>query len=214
MPAKFSIARSMRKLANFPNISVGGGDNLNKNFKINDLLLSWSIPITVLIFWYFLTIGQSSASLFPPPGDVGKATIRLLKDGTLFQNIKISSARAAVGFIIGGLIGFSLGVANGQFRLAEKVLNTPIQMIRNVPHLAALPLILIWFGIGETAKIVLIILGTFFPIYLNTFHGIRYIDNSLIEMGKTYGLTQYQLFKDIIFKKLILGQAIRFPHFN
>ena len=84
-------------------------------------------------------------------------------------------------------------------RLSYKILITPIQMIRNVPHLAMLPLILIWFGIGEAAKIVLISLGTFFPVYLNTFHGIRYVDESLVEMGKTYGLTRLALFKDIIF---------------
>jgi len=172
---------------------------LNNRFAVTDLMLSWSIPFTVLIFWYVITLGQSSISLFPPPNDVGNAVIRLLKDGTLAKNIEISTMRATAGFVIGGIIGFLLGVINGQFRLAEKILNTPIQMIRNVPHLAMLPLILIWFGIGETAKIVLISLGTFFPIYLNTFHGIRYVDNSLIEMGKTYGLTRFEVFKDIIF---------------
>lgn len=174
-------------------------DALNNKFAVSDLFLSWSIPLVVLIVWYGITLGQSNASLFPTPGEVGSAVIRLIKDGTLAENIEISTARAAAGFVIGGLIGFLLGVVNGQFRLAEKILNTPIQMIRNVPHLAMLPLILIWFGIGETAKTVLICLGTFFPIYLNTFHGIRYVDNSLIEMGKTYGLTRFELFKDIIF---------------
>ncbi|MBP1763689.1 MAG: binding-protein-dependent transport system inner rane component [Firmicutes bacterium] len=172
---------------------------MGNRFAISDLALSWSIPFIVLIFWYAITLGQSSMSLFPPPGDVGIAVGRLIKDGTLAKNLEISSMRAIMGFVIGGLIGFLLGVVNGQFRLAEAILNTPIQMIRNVPHLAMMPLILIWFGIGETAKIVLISLGTFFPIYLNTFHGIRYVDKSLIEMGKTYGLTRFEVFKDIIF---------------
>ncbi|HWR40621.1 MAG TPA: ABC transporter permease subunit [Patescibacteria group bacterium] len=172
---------------------------MKNKFAVTDLFLSWSIPFVALIFWYFMTLGQSSASLFPPPADIVDAVIRLVKDGTLAKNIEISTLRAAAGFVIGGLIGFLLGVVNGQFLLAEKILNTPIQMIRNVPHLAMLPLILIWFGIGETAKVVLISLGTFFPIYLNTFHGIRYVDSTLIEMGKTYGLSRFELFKDIIF---------------
>jgi sulfonate transport system permease protein len=176
-----------------------GVDTLKNKFKVTDLLLSWSVPFILLISWYVATLGQSSASLFPPPGDVGSAIIRMLNDGTLAKNIEISAVRAAAGFVIGGIIGFLLGVVNGQVKLAEKILNTPIQMIRNVPHLAMLPVILIWFGIGETAKVVLISLGTFFPIYLNTFHGIRYVDASLIEMGKTYGLNRWQLFKDIIF---------------
>lgn len=172
---------------------------MKHKFQVTDLMLAWSIPLLVLFFWFAVTLDQSSSSLFPPPSDVFSAVKRLIKDGTLAQNIEISAARAAVGFIIGGVIGFLLGVINGQIILAEKILNTPIQMIRNVPHLALLPLILIWFGIGETAKVVLISLGTFFPIYLNTFHGIRYVDSSLIEMGKTYGLTRFELFKDIIF---------------
>lgn len=172
---------------------------MKNKFQITDLLLAWSIPFLVLILWYIVTLKQSSTSLFPPPGDVVGAVGRLVQDGTLAKNIQISTARAVAGFVIGGAIGFVLGVVNGQIPLAEKILNTPIQMIRNVPHLALLPLILIWFGIGETAKVVLISLGTFFPIYLNTFHGIRYVDDSLIEMGKTYGLTRIELFKDIIF---------------
>lgn len=166
---------------------------------VSDLVLAWSIPLVALVFWYIATLKQTSTSLLPAPVEVIDALVRLIKDGTLAENIEISTARAAAGFIIGGAIGFVLGVINGQIAIAEKILNTPIQMIRNVPHLALLPLILIWFGIGETAKVVLIGLGTFFPIYLNTFHGIRYVDSSLIEMGKTYGLNKFELFKDIIF---------------
>ena len=171
---------------------------MKMNFKATDVLLSWSIPMLAIGFWYITTLQQGSSSLFPAPLDVGEAAIRLLKNGTLLDNIGISTLRACAGFVIGGFIGFLLGLLNGQFRLAEQIFNTPIQMIRNVPHLALLPLILIWFGIGETAKIVLISLGTFFPIYLNTFHGIRYIDESLLEMGRSYGFSRYQLFKDII----------------
>lgn len=166
---------------------------------INNFFLAWSIPFIVIVLWYIATLTQTSSSLFPAPVEVLDALVRLVTDGTLAENIKISAARALAGFTIGGAIGFILGVVNGQVPLAEKVLNTPIQMVRNVPHLALLPLILIWFGIGETAKVVLIGLGTFFPIYLNTFHGIRYVDSSLIEMGKTYGLNKVELFQDIIF---------------
>jgi ABC-type nitrate/sulfonate/bicarbonate transport system, permease component len=172
---------------------------LDRKIALTDLALAWSIPIVVLLCWYFATRQQSSASLFPQPGEIGAAVVRLTKSGALASNIGISTARAVAGFAIGGLIGFALGVANGQCRLAERILNTPIQMIRNVPHLAMLPLILIWFGIGETAKIILISLGTFFPIYLNTFHGIRYVDRGLVEMGRIYGLSGWQMFRHITF---------------
>jgi sulfonate transport system permease protein len=72
-------------------------------------------------------------------------------------------------------------------------------MIRNIPHLALIPIVILWFGIEEEAKLFLVALGTFFPIYLNTFHGIRSVDTSLIEMGKIYSLRGFRLFWHIIF---------------
>ena len=71
-------------------------------------------------------------------------------------------------------------------------------MLRNIPHLSLIPLVILWFGIGEEAKLFLVALGVFFPIYLNTLHGIRTIDPQLIEMGKSYGMTNFMLFRRII----------------
>jgi sulfonate transport system permease protein len=72
-------------------------------------------------------------------------------------------------------------------------------MIRNIPHLALIPLVILWFGIGEEAKIFLVALGVFFPIYLNTYHGVRTVDPELIEMAKSYGLHRWSLFRRVIF---------------
>jgi sulfonate transport system permease protein len=72
-------------------------------------------------------------------------------------------------------------------------------MIRNIPHLALIPIVILWFGIGEEAKLFLVALGTFFPIYLNTYHGIRSVDESLIEMAHVYELKGSSLFWHIIF---------------
>jgi len=72
-------------------------------------------------------------------------------------------------------------------------------MIRTVPNLALVPFVILWFGIGDTARVFLIALGVFFPIYINTFHGIRSVDPDLIEMGRVYGLSEWQLFRDVIF---------------
>jgi sulfonate transport system permease protein len=71
-------------------------------------------------------------------------------------------------------------------------------MIRNVPHLALIPLVILWFGIDEEAKIFLVALGVFFPIYINTLHGIRTVDNQLVEMGRTYGMSPATLFWRVI----------------
>ena len=71
-------------------------------------------------------------------------------------------------------------------------------MIRNVPHLALIPLVILWFGIGESAKLFLIVLGVFFPIYLNTAHGVRSVEPRLVEMGRSYGLSRLDLVLKVI----------------
>lgn len=77
--------------------------------------------------------------------------------------------------------------------------DSSIQMFRNIPHLALIPLIILWLGINESAKISLVAIGTMFPVYINTFHGIRSVDPDLIEMGNSYELSKRQMFFKIIF---------------
>ncbi len=84
--------------------------------------------------------------------------------------------------MIGGGIGLGLGLITGLSRWGEMLIDSSVQMVRNIPHLALIPLVILWFGIDETAKIFLVALGTLFPIYLNTFHGIRNLDAGLVEM--------------------------------
>ncbi|RWF88235.1 MAG: ABC transporter permease subunit, partial [Mesorhizobium sp.] len=121
-----------------------------------------------------------------------------LKNGTLLTHATISTERALKGLFIGGGIGFVLGVLAGISRPAETVFDSSMQMLRNVPHLAIIPLVILWFGIGEEAKIFLVAIGTAFPLYLNTFHGIRTVDPKLIEMARVYGLGPAPLFWRVI----------------
>ncbi|WP_196605671.1 ABC transporter permease subunit [Pectinatus haikarae] len=175
-----------------------------------NLLLIWSIPIILFLFWTWLSLTGYLNRLFPTPDELLRTTVRLIEDGTLALNLEVSLIRAFTGLAIGGSTGFILGILTGQFSLVNKILNTPIQMIKSVPRLAILPLVLIWFGIGETSKLILIALSTFFPIYLNTFHGIRSIDRDLLEMGKIYGLSSWEMFKNIIFPGAISSIMIGF----
>jgi len=99
---------------------------------------------------------------------------------------------------VGGVLGLLLGLLTGSSRIAETLLDSSIQMVRNIPALAMIPLVILWFGIDESAKLFLIAVSVFFPIYLNTFHGIRGVDPGLIEMGRTYGLSRWQLYTQII----------------
>lgn len=163
-------------------------------------LLPWVIPILLLVLWQLSTkAGIVSTRILPAPSDVYLATIRLLESGELLHHVWISLWRALIGFIIGGTIGFALGLFNGLFRTSEVLLDTSVQMLRNIPHLALIPLVILWFGIGEEAKIFLVSLGVLFPVYLNTYHGIKSVDRGLIEMGRMYGLKGFPLFVHIIF---------------
>lgn len=164
------------------------------------LFLSWLLPVLALILWQVLgSIEIISSETLPTPFQVLEGTIRLIEDGSLIDYIWTSTKRALIGFLIGGSIGFFLGLMNGLSRFASTLLDTSIQMIRTIPHLALAPLVIIWFGIGEEAKLFLVALGVAFPIYINTYHGIRNVDPNLIEMGKVYGLNRIALFWQILF---------------
>lgn len=167
--------------------------------KTLEAVIPWMIPILFLILWQLLgSLGILSKKILPTPFEVIEGTIRLSEDGSLYQYIWSSTKRAFIGFFIGGAIGFILGLINGLIPIASKFLDTSIQMIRTIPHLALIPLVILWFGIGEDAKIFLVALGVAFPIYLNTYHGIRNVDKGLIEMGKVYGLKGFSLFWNIL----------------
>jgi sulfonate transport system permease protein len=160
----------------------------------------WVLPVFLVIVWHIAArYGWISSKILPAPLDIMHATIDLTLSGNLAQNIFISAKRAGGGLLIGGSIGLVLGLINGISQLADRYLDTTIQMIRNVPHLALIPLVIIWFGIGEEGKVFLVALGVFFPIYANTYHGIKMADPQLLEMGRVYGLSHWQLFTQIIF---------------
>ena len=169
-----------------------------KNKRVQQFI-PWLVPIGLIVIWQFLVqVGWLSTRVLPAPTGVLSAGIRLAMTGELFRHIGISAGRAIAGFIIGGSIGLALGLLNGIFPIAEKLLDTSVQMIRNIPHLALIPLVILWFGIGDEARLFLVALGVFFPVYINTFYGIRAIEPGLIEMGKVYGLNQNGLLWQII----------------
>lgn len=159
----------------------------------------WAVPALILIIWQALAMaGVITVRILPAPLSVAEAGVNLLEQGKLVQDVAISAQRAAIGFVIGGTVGFALGLLNGFFPLSGRLLDSSVQMARNIPHLALIPLVILWFGIGETARIFLVAIGVAFPIYINTYHGVRNVDSSLIEMSRTYGLTTWQLFRQVI----------------
>ena len=162
-------------------------------------LLPWGLPIFILATWQLASQwGWLSTRILPEPLAVLKAAVALTLSGELFTHVRISAGRALAGFALGGGLGLLFGLLNGSFKKAETLFDSTIQMIRNIPPLALIPLVILWFGIEESAKLFLVSLGVFFPIYINTFHGIRSVDPGLIEMGRAYGLSGWRLYREVI----------------
>ncbi len=161
--------------------------------------MGWMLPIILLVLWQLgASTGVLSSTVLPNPLDIGRAAYRLSASGELLTNMEVSTLRALAGLVVGGGIGLAFGVANGLSRWSDTFTDTTLQMVRNVPHLALIPLVIVWFGIDEGAKLFLVALGVFFPIYLNTLHGIRAVDPQLVEMGRSYGMGPATLFRRII----------------
>jgi sulfonate transport system permease protein len=162
-------------------------------------LLPWALPLALLLAWELASrSGWLSTRVLPEPASVLTAFWKLLQSGELWHHVAVSSGRALAGLAIGGGLGLLLGLLTGSFRSAETLLDTSFQMLRNIPALALIPLVILWFGIDEGAKLFLVSVGVFFPIYLNTFHGIRSVDKGLIEMARSYGLSGWQLYRQVI----------------
>jgi sulfonate transport system permease protein len=159
----------------------------------------WLIPVGLVLLWELLAeLGLIPTRVLPAPSQILEAAWRLSLNGTLFYHLGTSLQRAGLGLVIGGTIGLTLGILNGVSGVAERLLDGSLQMLRTIPHLALIPLVILWFGIEEESRIFLVALGVFFPVYLNTFHGTRSVDPDLIEMGKVYGLRFSALFWQVI----------------
>jgi sulfonate transport system permease protein len=125
--------------------------------------LPWLLPFVLLVAWEFgARAGWTSPQIFPAPGDVVSGFWQVSQTGELWNDMAVSTLRALSGLAVGGGIGFVLGILNGVSPLSARLTDTTLQMVRNIPILALIPLAILWFGIGEGAKIFLIAVGVFF----------------------------------------------------
>ena len=169
------------------------------NIRIANTLIPWLVPGLLVMGWQILSVaGFIPSRILPAPTAIAQAGFHLAQTGELWTHLSVSAARAGAGFLIGGSLGLIFGVLTGLLKRAELLLDSSFQMLRNIPPLAMIPLVILWFGIGEEARVFLVALGVFFPVYLNTFNGIRSIDPGLLEMGKVYGLSNWQIITDIV----------------
>ena len=171
----------------------------NPSSELRRRVLPWIVPVLILLGWQLASSrGWLATRVLPAPSAVAQAFWTLAGTGEMWRHVAVSTWRALSGFALGGGLALLLGLLTGSSRTLETLLDSTLQMVRNVPPLALIPLVILWFGIDESAKLFLVSLGVFFPIYLNTFHGIRAVDKGLIEMARSYGLSGWPLYRQVI----------------
>lgn len=155
-------------------------------------ILGGVIPVLIIIVWQYASANRLvDPVLFPAPSTIVATFVDMLRTGELYRHLEISFIRAILGFLLGGSLGLLIGVLVGMFRTAEDVVDPTMQMLRTIPMLALTPLFILWFGLGELSKVLLIALGAFFPLYVNTFLGVRNVDAKLFEVSKVLEFNRY-----------------------
>src|SRR5207244_11730723 len=140
-----------------------------------------SLVAGIGLWWAAVASGLANPVLMPPPVAVVRAIVEMVMEGTLFVHIAVSLGRAVGGFLIAALVGVPIGVLIGRSARAFAVIDPWVELARPVPPIAVLPLVVLWFGIGEESKLVVVLYGALFPILLNTVHGVRSVYDSLID---------------------------------
>jgi sulfonate transport system permease protein len=166
-------------------------------------------PLILLGLWQLASsLELVSPRVLAAPSTVLATAWNLLRDGELQHHLWVSLGRVARGLSLGIGGGLVLSLLAGLFRLGEDLLDPPLQMLRTLPILALVPLFILWFGIGETPKVALVALGTMFPIYLNTYAGIRGIDSKLVEAATTLRLSRAGLILHVILPGALPGALV------
>ena len=152
-------------------------------------LIRLASPVVLLALWQLgSALGLIPQDVLPAPSLILEAGVELIENGQLADALRVSGIRVVEGLLLGGFLGVALGTAVGLSRWFEATVDPPMQMVRALPHLGLIPLFILWFGIGELPKVLLVALGVSFPLYLNTFSAIRQVDPKLFETAQVLGL--------------------------
>jgi sulfonate transport system permease protein len=168
------------------------GDVPRKRRRLPDLR-RWISPVAIVLLWQVASgTGVLPSDKLSSPVTVFRSGVDLARSGELGQALLVSFGRAMLGFGIGAAIGIALGVIAGLSRWGEALVDPPVQMLRTLPLFGLIPLLILWAGIGEAPKIILLVFGVAFPLYLNVHSGIRNVDSHLVEAATALGFTRWE----------------------
>ncbi|WP_328290845.1 ABC transporter permease [Nocardia aurantiaca] len=163
------------------------------------VLARFVAPVLLIVIWQIASsTGLLPERLLAAPVTVVRTAVDLVEDGTLTKAVSVSLRRAALGFVIGAATGIGLALVAGLSRMGEYLVDPLMQMLRTLPFYGLIPLFILWFGIGELPKIVLVAFGVAIPLYLNTFAGIRSVDGKLAELARVQRLSRGGLILHIV----------------
>jgi sulfonate transport system permease protein len=150
-----------------------------------NIFLKLLAPVLLILVWYVASaVGVLNANILPSPVRVFQTLIKLITNGKLGQGLLVSGLRVIKGFVVGAVIGIVLGVLMGLSKTLNKILSSLVSIFRPIPMIAWIPLLILWLGIGEESKVAVIIIGTLWPVLLNTISGILSVDKKLLEVAQ------------------------------
>lgn len=167
-------------------------------------LLRLISPVALLLLWQGESaLGIVSQQKLPPPSEVWSTAVSLITTnspayGTLQDAMLVSLERVAIGFGVGAAVGILLALVTGLSQFGEYAADPPMQMLRTLPLFGLIPVFIVWFGIGELPKVLLIAIAATIPLYLNTFAGIRSVDPKLVEVGEVQQLRRTELIRHVV----------------
>jgi sulfonate transport system permease protein len=172
----------------------------------------YTTPLLLVVIWQLLcSTGRVPMTIAASPVQVVQAAIHLWQVGapsTLGEDLRVSLTRALLGFAFGASVGAVAATIAGLWRFGEQLFNGPVQILNTVPFLALLPLMIMWFGIGQESKVLLIALGAAIPVYINLFAGIRGVDQRLVEMATVAGAGRRRLVFRVILPGALPGALV------
>lgn len=168
------------------------------NEKINKVVIGFIAPVIIVFaWWYATTFGDIPVGILPDIPRVWDTTKEMISTGQLQEDLVVSFSRVVKGYIIAAILGVGLGALIGMSKKVRWLLLPMLTVIRQIPIIAWIPLIILWAGIGEESKVVIIVLAAFFPILVNTVSGIVGTPQGLIEVARLYRLGRIKTFKDV-----------------
>lgn len=163
--------------------------------KLHEFLKPFYIFAVILVLWWIVAALEIwNTYLLPPPWKVAKTFVTMVERGEITSSILVSGKRVLTGAGISFVLAFTAGLCSAYLPERSEYWRHLSNFMRNVPPISLISLLILWFGIGETSKLIVIVLASVFPMYLNISKGFRECDRKLVEVGKTLGFSPFQIF--------------------